>query len=91
MDSFLQGVEYTLEEKVDLEDLMLSQTQVQKVEENLTVEFSDIKKEPINHFEINQKYDESRDIVSSKCIAYDASLKHWSICQNSHKLLQRNA
>ena len=73
MESCLESEESIFEEKVDLEDLILSQTQVQKVDENLTVEFSDIKKEPINHFEINQKYGQTQVIDSPTCISFDTS------------------
>ena len=72
MESCLQSEETFFEEKVDLEDLILPGKQVQKVDEELTVEFSDIKQEQTNHFDMFQTH----DIDNFKCVSCDASLKH---------------
>ena len=73
MDSCLHGIESAFEEKVDLEDLILPTKQVQKVDEKLTIEFSDIKQEPISCFENYQS-----NLNYSKCISCDVSCTPYS-------------
>ena len=58
--------------KVKVEDLILPTEQVQKVDEKLTVEFSDIKQEPIIHSETYLKYDQAKYNENSNCISCNA-------------------
>ena len=76
MDLLLQGEESNFEEKVKLEDLILPEKQVLKIDENLSVEFSDIKQEPLNQVETCHEYDQTQYVDSSQCIYCDASFKH---------------
>ena len=56
------------EEKVDLEAFILPTKQVQKIDEILTIEFSDIKQEPISHLENYQKCEQANNLNYSKII-----------------------
>ena len=59
-------------EEVKIEDLILPTKQVQKVDEKLTVEFSEIKQEPIIHSETYLKYDQAKYNENSNCISCNA-------------------
>ena len=73
-ESSSDNTELTYEEKVDPEDLVLPMKQVQKVDEQLTIEFTDIKQEPIHHFEDHKIESKLEDVHTVKCIICDTYL-----------------
>ena len=62
-----------IEEKICLESPVFPLKQVKKVDEQLTIEFTDIKQEPSFHFDHKQNVLQSRIEIKSKCISCDTS------------------
>ena len=89
MDSCVHGIESVFEEKVDLEDLILPTKQVQKVDEKLTIEFSDIKQEPISFFENNMKCVQANNVSYSKCVSCDVSCTSYGQLTTIHSTCYR--
>ena len=70
-----QDVESNFEEKVDLEDLVIPTSQLQKVDEQLTIEFTDIKQESRDNFQ-NDYHMPVKSENKSKCVSCDTALGH---------------
>ena len=62
-----------IEEKICLESPVFPLKQVKKVDEQLTIEFTDIKQEPSFHFDHKENVLQSRIEIKSKCISCDTS------------------
>ena len=58
-----------VEEKNCLESAALAQKQVKKVDEQLTIEFTDIKQEPSYHVDHYQNFQEAKYDINLQCIS----------------------
>ena len=61
----------TIQKSGYLENHLLSTKQVKKIDKHLSIEFTDIKQEPIYHFDHYQDFQQVKNEIKSKCISCD--------------------
>ena len=66
----------TSEQNICLQSNILPTKQVKKVDEHLTIEFTDIKQEPLCHTDNYQKFQEVKKEIKSKCISCDICIEN---------------